>query len=166
MGTTRRVYVFSLSAVALWCGFIVLTPVSRLLGFPTDLTAAFYKVFSHVCHQLPDRSLFLGAEPLGVCARCTAVYFGFLASMVVLPSAKPAGSGTPARWVLVAALAPMALDVALSVTGIHASTIFTRLLTGLVAGATLPFFVLPPFFEAIQQFKAHRGDPVHAKQTR
>ena len=166
MGTTRTVYVFSLSAVALWCSLILLAPASKLLGFPLEVSSAFYGLFSYVCHQFPERSLFLDAEPLGVCARCTAIYFSFLASMIVFPFLKGFQRGIPSRLILVIFMVPMVVDVVFSLAGIHASSLETRVLTGILAGSVLPFFILPPFFEAIQQLKAHRGAPLSAKQAR
>lgn len=166
MGTIRTVYVFSLSTVALWCSLILLAPVSRLLGFSLEVSSAFYSLFSYVCHQFPERSVFLEAEPLGVCARCTAIYFSFFASMIAFPVLKGFQRWIPPRWILVISLAPMAVDVIFSLAGIHASSMETRVLTGILAGSVFPFFVLPPFFEAIQQMKGHRGDSLSAKQTR
>jgi len=166
MGTTRTVYAFSLSAVALWCSLILLAPVSKLFGFPSEVSSALYALFSHVCHQFPERTLFLDAEPLGVCARCTGIYFSFFASMILFPFLKGFERGIPQRWILVISMVPMAVDVVFSLAGIHASSIETRVLTGILAGTVLPFFVLPLFLEAIQQLKAHHGDSLSAKQTR
>jgi uncharacterized membrane protein len=33
-----------------------------------------YAIGSLICHQLPERSFFLGGQPLPVCARCTGLY--------------------------------------------------------------------------------------------
>ncbi len=162
MITSRRVYAFALAGVALWCLLILLAPLMRLAGLPT-IASLLYGSFSHVCHQFGDRSFFLGAEPLGVCIRCTAVYYGFLISMLFFPFAKgfdrPA---VPSRCFLALALAPMAVDVLLSFFGIHPSTAVTRLMTGLLAGATLPFYILPPLFEAFVQLRPFQGGSLHA----
>ncbi len=165
MDTTRRVYVFCLLAVALWCSLILLAPVSKLAGFPPEIASALYGTFSRVCHQIPDRTLHLGTEPLGVCTRCTAVYFGFLASMVFLLFRKLQTGTMRTRWILLIAAAPMAIDVALSVSGIHASTTETRLITGILAGGVLPFYVIPPFLEAVRRLRVHHGDPLHENQA-
>jgi len=165
MDTSRRVYVFSLIAVALWCGLILVAPASKLAGFPSQVSSILYTAFSHVCHQFPDRTLFLGSEPLGVCARCTGIYFSFLASMILLPFPGGLREKVPPRAILLIALSPMAIDVFLSISGIHFSTMGTRLLTGILAGGVLPFFVLPPFLDAIRQLMVHRGDSLNAKQT-
>jgi len=165
MDTSRRIYVFCLLVVALWCSLILLAPLSKLAGFPSAITSVLYGSFAHVCHQFPDRTLFLGREPLGVCARCTAIYFSFLVSMVFLLFRNLQRGIVPPRWVLLIAAVPMAVDVALSVAGIHTSTTETRLVTGILAGGVLPFYILPPFLEAVRQLTVHRGDAVHENQA-
>lgn len=48
-------------------------------------------------------------------------------------------------------LAPMAIDVALDTFGIHSSSSLTRLVTGTLAGAIGPFYILPALVEAVEQ---------------
>lgn len=40
-------------------------------------------LFSHVCHQFPDRSWHIQGIPLPVCSRCTGIYNGLFAGLVV-----------------------------------------------------------------------------------
>jgi len=47
-------------------------------GIEQFLGASFYFLLDPVCHQLPDRSIFLNQLPLPVCARCTFIYLGGL----------------------------------------------------------------------------------------
>jgi uncharacterized membrane protein len=165
MDTSRRVYVSSLAAVALWCALILAAPLSRLAELPPVVPSVLYEAFSHVCHQFPDRTLLLGSEPLGVCARCTAIYFSFLATMVVIFFFKKSEGRAPARWVLLVAAGPMVFDVALAAAGIHASTMGTRILTGILLGAVLPLYLFPPFLEAVRQLMIRYGDSLNAKQA-
>ena len=61
---------------ALWCLAIVSAPLFDL--------PAVYLFFSRLCHQLPGRSWHIHGEQLAVCIRCTSIYLGFLAGLVLL----------------------------------------------------------------------------------
>jgi uncharacterized membrane protein len=54
------------------------------------LGTSIYFFMDPVCHQLPDRSLFFGALPFPVCARCFSIYTGgfivFLWALLKKPS--------------------------------------------------------------------------------
>ena len=39
---------------------------------------------SGVCHQIPERSLHFGGQPLPLCARCTGTFLGALTGLLVL----------------------------------------------------------------------------------
>jgi len=84
-----------LFGTTVWCLAIVATPIFHL----TPL----YVFFSAICHQLPARSWHIHGELLAVCIRCTAIYYGFLAGLLILskPSArlfKIAAAITAAEW--------------------------------------------------------------------
>src|SRR5436190_256549 len=65
--------------------------------------------FRIVCHQIPERSLWIAATPMPVCARCTGIYFGALAALLGQAAA-------PRQW-LAAAAALVLLDVATEMLG-------------------------------------------------
>jgi uncharacterized membrane protein len=58
---------------AAWVVLLVTAPVA-----PDWLGAGVYALGSLVCHQIPERSFFLGGFQLPVCARCLALYAGVL----------------------------------------------------------------------------------------
>ena len=76
-----------LVGTTLWCLAIVAAPLFHLTPI--------YVFFSAICHQLPARSWHIHGEPLAVCIRCTAIYYGFLAGLLTL--SKPR-----ARWFRIA----------------------------------------------------------------
>jgi len=165
MERTRRWYGILLSLVALWCLSIVGAPLARIAGAPAIVPDFLYAMFSRVCHQFPDRTFHLAGEPFGVCIRCSAIYFGFFATLVAYPFLRGISeTSVPSRWVLIAGLAPMALDVVLNFFGLHASSVLTRVVSGSLAGVILPFFVVPPLLEALNKFLVS-GEPLDARQT-
>jgi len=142
----------------------VAAPVLRSLQIP--FSSLLYSLFSEVCHQFPDRSLHIAGEPLAVCTRCSAIYFSVVTSLFA--SVFIAGfhfDKYPPSWILAVAVMPMAVDVILNLAGIHASSIWTRVLTGVTAGLAIPFFLMPPVIEAVHQLKEKFGGLPHAGKT-
>lgn len=115
---------FLISTTVVLCLAIVAAPAFHL----TPL----YSLFSLLCHQQPARSWHIQGEPLAVCIRCTSIYSGFLAGLLVLRTPnirwlKLALAATAMEW----ALAQVILDLAVlrSITGL------------LLGGVAAPFVV-------------------------
>lgn len=122
---------------------IIGAPVALANGKET-VAQVIYGVFGHVCHQIPERSFFIDGHPFAVCSRCTGIYAGFLAAIMVYPLARSLRqTETPARkWLFIAA-APLAIDFGLEVLGIWHNTHFSRLATGTLLGAVSVFYIMP-----------------------
>jgi uncharacterized membrane protein len=139
------VIVWSLTAVLtlLFVSLIVVAPLALANG---DNSAAFllYEMFRRVCHQIPERGFYLEGHPLAVCARCTGIYFGFAAGVLLYPLVRSLRRGdAPARRWLLIALAPALLDFALGVFHVWENTHLSRALTGALLGAVAAFYVMP-----------------------
>lgn len=165
MDTTRRTYIAMLSLVALWCGMVVAAP---LLGGVSEGTAsAVYKFFSRICHQLEERSFHIAGGQFAVCIRCSAIYFAFFLGVMVYGAVRGlANRSTPPLYLLSVASFPMLVDVLLNITGIHASTNATRLVTGSLFGFALPWYVLPVLFESLSGIsRPSKGEPFYARKA-
>ena len=134
--------VLSAAAVAA-LGAVVLAPVLRAGGWAAAAQVV-YLGFHAVCHQIPERSFYVGEFPLAVCARCTGLYAGAAAGVLLYPLARPlTRTDAPARGWLLAAAVPTTIDFALGVTGLWENTHLSRFLTALLAGAGAAFYVVP-----------------------
>jgi uncharacterized membrane protein len=118
-------------------------PVARANG-STSTAFLIYEIFSHVCHQSPERSFFVAGNALAVCARCTGLYVGFAAAVVAYPFLTSLKRiHTPDRkWLFIAAT-PLAIDFALGFLGIWENTHTSRFLTGALLAAVSVFFIMP-----------------------
>ena len=142
---TTVVVALSLLAIVL----LVAAPPHTLLGKADTVGYA-------ICHQIPERTFILGGRPLPLCARCTGTFLGaILALAATLIRRRGRASLMPPVSVLVA----LVLFVGLwGFDGLNSYlTLFPgaphlyeprnwlRLLTGLLNGLALFFFVYPIF---------------------
>lgn len=129
--------------------FVILVLLAPLLegalhAFSADVI---YRAFGYVCHQQPARSFYLGAHPLAVCARCSGLYAGVAAAVLLYPFLRPlsgpAATLAPPRFWFILALLPTAFDFGLDFIGLRANTHFSRAATGVLLGAATAFYLLP-----------------------
>ena len=102
---------------------------------------------SAFCHQIPERSYFLGDLQMPLCARCIGLQLGFLlASLFMWTGARKFASGMPDPKVL-AVLTILfisgILGAILSYAGLGGSGNLERTISGLLIGIPLPFVVVP-----------------------
>lgn len=148
-----------------------MAPLLKTQGSDVGRHAAgvLYFGFSRICHQFDSRSLHLFGAKLGVCVRCSSIYFSFLAGVLVVPLVRSVGPRSiPSTMWLLVGIAPMALDALLNDLGILLSTDISRIITGSLAGVVLSFFILPLLTEAMMQIFVHRnlqGDSRYAGKT-
>ena len=149
-------YLAILGGATLWCLAIVFPPLLLSAGGQWAVVGmALYQPFHTICHQLVDRSFLILGEPLAVCIRCSAIYFGFLISTILyLPAASLRFSLSDNRAVLLSSVVPMLVDVLLESTGLHESTSVTRLITGSLFGLVVPFYIIPVAQAAVQELVA------------
>ena len=131
--------------MSLWCTLIISAPMLAKYEyvFASGIT---YLFFSKICHQMPERSFFIFGKQFAVCSRCTGLYFGFLLGTIIYPllcKLKPKWI-PPKKYFFLAGI-PISIDIFIRFVHIAENTFFSRLITGLLLGATTVFFVLPGF---------------------
>ena len=122
------------------------------------LSAALRDGWAPLCHQQASRSFHVGGVPLLACARCTSIFAGATAGVVVAPLVGLVGRvRLPPRWLLAAALVPMALDAGLGIVGAWEGPMVTRAATGALAGFVAALFLVPGSARAAREIFAVRG---------
>lgn len=125
--------------------------VLLIIGAPIALDSghaflglSIYGAFSHVCHQIPERSLFIAGHQFAVCARCFGLYLGFTVATILYPLVRSLRrTEAPARKWLFLAAAPLTIDFAVGFLGIWENTHSSRFITGALLGAVSVFYVMP-----------------------
>lgn len=97
-----------------------------VLAAPLGREPVVYLLFSFVCHQQPERSLWLAGAPMAVCARCAGVYFGVLLGLLFQIAVR--------RGPLLAVFGLLALDWITEAAGFRESWVAVRWTTGCLAG--------------------------------
>lgn len=93
------------------------------------------------CHQMPERSFFLGSYQFPLCARCTGIMIGRLLAVLLFPflhlplfSASPAIPLTVSLIVLPLLLIPLAVDGLVQKYTSYESNNLKRVITGILWG--------------------------------
>jgi len=108
-----------------------------------EITQVFNFIGSLVCHQRPERTLFIGGQYLPVCARDTGAFIGLLLGyMLVLFLGRKAAKGPPNLYLSSAMMLPLFVDSFGQILGFWISTNALRLLTGLFFGTALTPFLI------------------------
>ena len=141
----------------LWLVLIVAAPFLAALGHPAgNVSSRLYAFFSQICHQEESRSLHLFGRKLAVCARCTAIYSCFFIGILIHPLVRSLRRlRPPVQWAV--ALVPILVDVCCDVTGIHASTMVTRIVTGSHFGIVAGVMLMPAAIEGLSDLFHHFG---------
>ena len=139
---------------------IIAAPLAFKAGHPV-LGQAIYRGFSYVCHQIPERSFFIGEHQFAVCARCTGLYAGFTLATVVYPLVRSLRQiEAPARkWLFIAA-APLAIDFMLGYVGIWNNTHFSRFATGALLGAVAVLYIMPGLIDLSLRDWGRKNKPI------
>ncbi len=153
------VYALVFIAAGSALSLIVAVPLWLQGAHSQRIAGAFVRLFfSFICHQDPERSFLLGGHALAVCGRCTGLYVGFFLGVLFFPWMRPFGNGpAPTGFMLVLAGLPMAVESAVENIGGVPFSNATRAATGVCLGAAVPFYVLPAFFQLIDQRFNRRG---------
>ena len=123
----------------LWLAAIVAAPL-----LPALVSAVVYAAGSVVCHQIPERSFYLGASQLAVCARCLGIYAGGAGGAVVTALALRLPMRVPTvttKRVLAVAVLPTVVTVVLEMLGLWSPTNEVRALAGAPCGGAIAFVV-------------------------
>ena len=139
--------------------------IALILGAPLALANGhgvlgliIYQAFSYLCHQIPERSLFIAGHPLAVCSRCSGIYAGFATALLFYPLLTSLSqTETPQRkWLLIGAL-PLALDFSLGFFGIWQNAHVSRFATGALLGAVAVFYIMPGLTDLSLRWRSLAG---------
>lgn len=86
------------------------------------------------CHQIPDRSLFIGGAQFPLCIRCTSLLVGAASAVIYLSAHRP----LPSIRLCIAMVLPMTTELVLQMAGMVSGSNLLRAITAILFG----FFLL------------------------
>ncbi len=89
-----------------------------------------FRLAGFFCHQLPERSLFLGGVQFPLCIRCTAILIGATLAVVYLFTRRP----RPSVRISILMTLPMIGELSVIAAGVTASSNAVRAATALLFG--------------------------------
>lgn len=140
---------FTITAVMIWLGLILLAPYLRSIGSPW--AAWLYGVFAPTCHQIDSRCLTLFGFPMAVCARCLGIYSGFLLGTLAYPWLRASNSALPGIRMFICFTLPISLDTLGNMLGTWHTPSLVRLALGLSWGVLLPYYWVPGLTDALSR---------------
>ena len=89
-------------------------------------------IYSHVCHQNPEKTISINGHSLLVCSRCAGIYIGSLVSALIL-LVVPFIKVNNIKYLIFASL-PMFIDVILYSIGVYTYSKTIALFSGFLFG--------------------------------
>jgi len=89
-------------------------------------------IYSHVCHQQPEKVLSIDGNNLLVCSRCTGIYLGSLVASLILLFV-PIIKINNIKYLILATV-PMLIDVILYSSGVYSYSKELALFSGILFG--------------------------------
>ena len=133
----RAVFVAALLAFA----FLVGTTLAPWLQNERPTSATLLRLaYAPLCHQLPERSLVIGSAHQAVCARCSGLYLGGVAGLVIA-GVWVVGRRSPSPIWLAVAVVPTLIDAVLPFIGLPGLTNLPRLLVAAPSGFAAGLFL-------------------------
>lgn len=143
----RIVLLFTMTAVSVWLGLILLAPYLKSIGSPW--ASWLYGVFAPTCHQIEARCFLIFGHPMAVCARCLGIYLGFLGGTLAYPWYGKTGAGLPGVRTFIVFSLPIGLDTLGNMLGTWHTPSLVRLALGLGWGVLLPQYWVTGLTDAL-----------------
>jgi len=121
--------------------------------------------YAPLCHQIPERSFRIASRPAAVCTRCSGLYAGGVAGLLVAAGLAVGRRRRPAAWWLAAAVAPTAIDFAVGWLGLPALPNLPRAVLAVPAGFVAGLFLsvgIHDLFESRRRAGRALRDPLGA----
>jgi uncharacterized membrane protein len=141
---TRGLLLLLIGIPALLSLVSLLAPLIEVGGWPRAANRLYF-LLSHVCHQMPSRSLWVFGAPFGVCSRSLFLYLAFVGTGLFI---------VRFRWCLpwqksLLLLMPILIDGLTQLAGWRESTNLLRVLTGGLGGIGLTGLLIPTSLRAV-----------------
>ena len=122
--------------------------------FIMGVGAATYIANIYMCHQLPERTLTLFGQHMGLCERCMAIMVGALLAYPAAFWRRRFPAFMLSKWFVLLALIPIGVDGVGQFLGMWESTAAVRVATGFLSAFAILYFLVA---EILERFSIGKG---------
>ncbi|MEM4389452.1 MAG: DUF2085 domain-containing protein [Candidatus Micrarchaeia archaeon] len=134
------------SALAMMIVYVALVALAPFLiqqeGMLLGLGAFVFLFNTQMCHELPQRMLFLFGQQMALDARSTSIFLGAILGYLAIFFHKKLPAMLSDKWIAAASLVPMAVDGLTQLAGWRESDLALRIFTGSIAGFFITYATL------------------------
>lgn len=135
----KIVYSIFFALISIWCLLALASPTLMALG-QKEAGIGLWKILGFGCHQKADRSFYIFGWQMGLCIRCTAIYFSIWLGAILYPLIRKKHFPI---WIILVLIAPISIDILTDkYLGLRMSTNAIRFITGTPCGISLPYFII------------------------
>lgn len=118
-----------------------------------------HQAFANLCHQIPERSFWIGGQPMAVCSRCFGIYTGFLTGWLMLPLWTVVNFNITMSYkkIFFLLIGINIIDVLGNLLGIWQNTLASRFILGFPVGFATAELFSGSFFKKIKQKESYYG---------
>lgn len=143
-----------LAVMVVYVALVVLAPLFiQGEGLALGLGAFVFLFNIQMCHELPQRMLFLFGQQMALDVRSTSIFLGAILAYPAISFRKKLPAMLSNKWIAAASLVPMAVDGLTQLAGWRESNLALRVFTGGIAG----FFIV---YAALARVGESREDRV------
>jgi uncharacterized membrane protein len=157
LGPTMRALPRVLGIVTVVNGAIgllaVVAPLLRV-ALGAGVTAPIYSAYAFICPQRPSHTWFIAGEPMAMEQRMVAMYLAFAVAGLLYVAGTRVRQPLPTGLMLLA-VAPVLIDVAISTIGLRPSTAMSRLWTGSLSAFAIAWWAYPRFEAQLRVAQDH-----------
>ncbi|MGE5429587.1 MAG: DUF2085 domain-containing protein [Syntrophomonadaceae bacterium] len=148
----HKVKYFLFFLLFIWFLGIFLNVLIPFYEFPAGVYLFGSLCYSHVCHQITEKTIFIMGRPLLVCSRCFGIYTGLIiASLISLFITL--NEKLHLKYLILSGI-PMILDVILYSVKVYNYSKMAAFLTGFLLGSAGFFYILEAFEKFIAELKS------------
>jgi uncharacterized membrane protein len=96
---------------------------------------------SKLCHRMPSRTIWLSEIPMGLCSRCSGIYFSIFITLLLPFFYKELFQKKYIKVALLLLL-PLIIDGVCQLLGFYLSNNTIRIITGLLFGSSISYIII------------------------
>jgi uncharacterized membrane protein len=141
----KKVILITFIGLSLWIAGIIITPIlsNREEIFFQKIASFLYFFYQPVCHQIPERSIWVDGFSMALCTRCFSFYLGGFIVTGIYLFKEHVHNWRLSRYILL--VSPVLFDFIFEKLDFYSNIPGLRIITGLLLGIAIFHLVISSF---------------------